>query len=116
MQRLFRCLNHEIANNGSWVSIMSTVTGLKVVNRGSWFYFQQGQEILLLSKPCKQPTTQRGPEIRGLRRETKNQQGSSTNRKDGKDISPMCLRLKFVYRPVVPSHSVITEMLGTVIH
>jgi hypothetical protein len=39
MQRLFRCLNQEIAKNGSWVSIMSVLTGLKVVNRGGLVLF-----------------------------------------------------------------------------
>jgi hypothetical protein len=42
MQRLFRCLNQEIANNGSWVSIMSIVTGRKVVNRGALVLFHAG--------------------------------------------------------------------------
>jgi len=35
MLRLCRCVNREIANSGSWVSIMSIVTGVKVVNRGA---------------------------------------------------------------------------------
>ena len=38
-QRLYCCVNWEIANIGSWVSVLSVVTGLKVVKGGALVLF-----------------------------------------------------------------------------
>jgi hypothetical protein len=43
-------MNRKIANNGSWVSIMCIVTGLKVVNRGALVLFLS-RAIIFFSYP-----------------------------------------------------------------